>query len=300
MPERPAERAAAEAEVVRRLRRLAAPHREALAEALGTPQSPGNIPAALWRRITQETAQTLYWPLLQTHMLAHNLLWADFDKPPLEDFGPPLPAQDDLPGREGLELPPMGPRQELRARTWATVKAANLSRGMTETAQRKLQRTAEQLRSVQEARKLPARDPSTGRFVKKRSASSMFEEDLSELFADPRRITIAATEITDAISSGELSLAEAIAEANDFGLDAVWRTEDDDRVCPVCFPVDREPSAVFIPLVGYPPAHPRCRCWLNWSVAGIDRRGLAPRRDRRRAAPRRPRPAGRPRRRQVG
>ena len=85
-----------------------------------------------------------------------------------------------------------------------------------------------------------------------------------------RSVTIARTEIMGALNRGAL---EAYGQAQQKGLlsgDAVkeWITTPDERLCPVCAPLDGKQvplKAMFEtangPLPG-PVAHPRCRCAL--------------------------------------
>ena len=81
-----------------------------------------------------------------------------------------------------------------------------------------------------------------------------------------RAEVIAATEITRAISVGEIAAVTFVAAQMDEAPKATWVTEKDERVCPVCAPLHRAPEDKWrgqFP-VG-PPAHPNCRCWLEYS-----------------------------------
>jgi hypothetical protein len=43
----------------------------------------------------------------------------------------------------------------------------------------------------------------------------------------------------------------------------VWRIAEDERVCPVCAPL--EGRSINGALGPFPPLHTRCRCWLQYS-----------------------------------
>ena len=99
--------------------------------------------------------------------------------------------------------------------------------------------------------------------------------DLAAKAADPATVygrkraeMIAATEITRAISAAEAWLV--LFWIND-GFEAperVWHTEQDGLVCPVCRPLNGQPEAVWADRVpAGPPAHPNCRCWLDYQVS---------------------------------
>lgn len=75
-----------------------------------------------------------------------------------------------------------------------------------------------------------------------------------------RAAMIAATETATAYSRGSL-LAYA-----DAGVDeSEWLTAEDEKVCPICAPLDGKRAALgaeFAPGIRWPAAHPNCRCSL--------------------------------------
>ncbi len=88
---------------------------------------------------------------------------------------------------------------------------------------------------------------------------------LSRLFSPIRAELIAVTEVTRAGVQGELGFAE---ELRKMGLKTtfVWQTANDEIAdnCPICGPRHEKKQGD-----GWndpPPAHPRCRCWLNTVV----------------------------------
>lgn len=89
------------------------------------------------------------------------------------------------------------------------------------------------------------------------------KESLAGLFGPVRAEMIAVTEVTRAASQGEQAFAE---ELRGMGLKTVliWQTANDDLTCPICAPLHgtRQGDGWTDP----PPAHPRCRCWINTVV----------------------------------
>ena len=116
------------------------------------------------------------------------------------------------------------------------------------------------------------------------------------VFGDTRVAVLAATEVTRAVSRAELDARRANARAQGRpepeqkrtapdqmpgelagpadgtslldvgdGLTALWITERDDRVCPICRPLNRRPAKDWDTLFpAGPPAHPNCRCHLEY------------------------------------
>jgi hypothetical protein len=88
--------------------------------------------------------------------------------------------------------------------------------------------------------------------------------------ADSRLAAIAATETTRAVSAGEQSVVFFFRHDDAPRLAPVWETEKDRRVCEICWPLDGHGRLVYgadFPLG--PPAHPMCRCSLQW-IAAVD------------------------------
>lgn len=112
---------------------------------------------------------------------------------------------------------------------------------------------------------------------------------VQDVFSPSRAETIAITEVTTAISAAENaarqeSAADDPAERarGDFetpgtpvqppvivndGTIAIWQTQEDERVCPVCGPLhDRRADSWASQFPEGPPAHPRCRCFLIYKA----------------------------------
>lgn len=92
--------------------------------------------------------------------------------------------------------------------------------------------------------------------------------DVGAVFGPTRAEMIAATEITRTISVAEAWLLLFWSEQGFEAGKRVWRTERDGRVCPVCRPLDGQPEPVWRNTApAGPPAHPNCRCWLDYQVS---------------------------------
>lgn len=118
----------------------------------------------------------------------------------------------------------------------------------------------------------------------RQNARGQLNQGLSpqRVLSDSRARTIAVTEITVAISAGETAARreEAMEDPRtrakgidtigppvivNGGAIAVWQTAEDEKVCPVCGPLNGKPQSVFASQFPTgPPAHPNCRCWLRY------------------------------------
>ncbi len=88
-------------------------------------------------------------------------------------------------------------------------------------------------------------------------------ERLAPTFGPVRAEMIAVTEITRASVQGELMVADLL-RSQGIQTRAIWQTSNDEHVCPICAPRHNKPQGE-----GWsdpPPAHQRCRCWLNHEV----------------------------------
>ena len=87
---------------------------------------------------------------------------------------------------------------------------------------------------------------------------------IAPAFSQARAERIAVTEITRANAASANGLQEHYREKHGLTYRRIWQTHEDDRVCPICRPLDgkdeREWSDRF---PGGPPAHPNCRCSVS-------------------------------------
>ncbi|MFH1605124.1 MAG: phage minor head protein [Pseudomonadota bacterium] len=92
-------------------------------------------------------------------------------------------------------------------------------------------------------------------------------DDIDAVFGQKRVEMIAATEITRAISAAEAWVLLFWTDAGFEVRERIWHTEQDGLVCPVCRPLNRTSETVWRATApAGPPAHPNCRCWLDYQV----------------------------------
>ena len=87
------------------------------------------------------------------------------------------------------------------------------------------------------------------------------EQQIIKTFGPVRAEMIAVTEVTRAASAGEVMIADELKSEYGIDLVAVWQTNNDSLVCQICGP--RHGKQRGDGWTEDPPAHPRCRCWLN-------------------------------------
>lgn len=87
---------------------------------------------------------------------------------------------------------------------------------------------------------------------------------LAPAFGATRAEAIAITEVTNASSAGMTSYQTEVAK---LGVKTVRisNTNEDDKVCPICAPLDGKPESEW-PNADGPAWHPRCRCFLSLQV----------------------------------
>jgi SPP1 gp7 family putative phage head morphogenesis protein len=90
-------------------------------------------------------------------------------------------------------------------------------------------------------------------------------DQLSSYFSDTRARMIATTEITRAYGHGNQIAAEKLKEDfPDVRVVKIWHTNNDDRVCDICGPLEGKEVEVnedFDTGIDNPPAHINCRCF---------------------------------------
>lgn len=78
------------------------------------------------------------------------------------------------------------------------------------------------------------------------------------------------TETTAANSAGELAYADEHEAETGVKLLATWNTERDGHVCEICAPLDGKDDEEWRDdFPDGPPAHPSCRCWLEFEPAEV-------------------------------
>jgi len=86
------------------------------------------------------------------------------------------------------------------------------------------------------------------------------------VFSKDRADNIAITETTNAHSAGEFAARDmSNQKGSGPSIFAHWQTAEDDKVCPICLPLNDQPEYLWVPkFPNGPPAHNRCRCFLDW------------------------------------
>lgn len=90
--------------------------------------------------------------------------------------------------------------------------------------------------------------------------------DLRDIFGQGRAESLAITETTRAATEGMLNAAGLLSVLGVLAAKATWITAGDANVCPVCSPLNyRERESWELEFPSGPPAHPRCRCYLEFA-----------------------------------
>ena len=89
------------------------------------------------------------------------------------------------------------------------------------------------------------------------------KDKLGRVYGPTRAEMIARTEVTRAAVEGERLAADYYLQKG-IKLVEVWETRDDAIVCVICGPRDGQPINSNWTRLSGPPAHPRCRCWVNF------------------------------------
>ena len=93
---------------------------------------------------------------------------------------------------------------------------------------------------------------------------------LNPLFGETRAARIAVTETTRVFAlANDIYAQELRAEYPDVDVIKQWYTNNDDRVCAICGPLNGKtarPNESFAVGIDRPPAHVNCRCWTSVTV----------------------------------
>jgi hypothetical protein len=130
------------------------------------------------------------------------------------------------------------------ARGWASQASMNLVTQMNDTSRRHV------IESIDD-------------FLAEPMTNKELRERMERIFS-PRRAELAAvTEVTRAASEGWERVANDL-RSRGVKMVAIWQTLVDERVCPYCGPRHEKKQGdgwFFLP-----PAHPKCRCFVNYEV----------------------------------
>lgn len=140
---------------------------------------------------------------------------------------------------------------EAAGRQWAAGQAALVSRGYLETTQDRIRRsTADWLgRMLVEGEQID---------------QSEIDAQLESLLGPSRAEGLAVDAVTTAQTAGGEDAIRAMGGVSD---DDLWITERDGRVCDICSPLHGQPRDSWeASHPSGPPAHPRCRCYVEYAV----------------------------------
>lgn len=127
----------------------------------------------------------------------------------------------------------------------------------------------ELVRKINEGSRRATQEAVAGFFEQGQTRGDL-EKQLARIYGTARAEAIGVTEVTRAASEGEQGIARELSLQ---GIDMVpiWRTNEDELVCTIC----GDPNRANKPIDDnfYPPAHPRCRCFLSYELPKVKRRG---------------------------
>jgi hypothetical protein len=99
-------------------------------------------------------------------------------------------------------------------------------------------------------------------------ALSRMTDRFGNILGPIRAEMIAVTEVTRAAAEGERA---TVRELKREGIEMVevWQTNNDELVCPICGPRHGQREGTNWTRYEGPPAHPRCRCWVNHELPKV-------------------------------
>lgn len=179
---------------------------------------------------------------------------------------------------------------EEQAAEWAARQAQSVANAMAENTRRAVMQTEARLlaeaeaaiqaeiqaarAAVREAASLEARLAAEAELLAAQEAAmettievvrAEIPAELEWMFGEARAEAVGITETTNSITEGEVTGASDVQAELGVALKPYWVTEADDRVCPVCRPLHGRPRDEWWSEHGNgPPAHPSCRCTLDW------------------------------------
>jgi hypothetical protein len=156
-----------------------------------------------------------------------------------------------------LETVPVGVDWSLvneSASQWARQYSYNLVSGINATTQR-------------------AVGQAVGNFYSQAWTMGDLRRKLGNIYGPVRADMIAQTEVTRAAAEGERGVVAEIGKEG-IRMVEVWQTSNDEIVCPICGPRHGKKQGDGWTRNDGPPAHPRCRCWINHEFEKPTRDGL--------------------------
>jgi hypothetical protein len=271
-------RMAIEADFAKRLSRLSSKQRAELRDKLGDPPDPSRVTSSDWARWEQERRQEMAGMLLAIWMLAANQHLEE-----LLGNSRAVGSQRSAMAKKGGDKP-----RSAGDVAGGIIAAGGTGAGISDVQQSAMVRqgmasTAKQAAEVARANIEAAKeivDAAGKGWATTPPSKANVEEVLTQAIGPARDATTAATEVTKAAVGGTNGV-RPVVEDRGYNLITRWRTEKDDRVCPVCRPLDGKVPDLWEPVLrtlvapggtraisqivanGGPPAHPNCRCYLT-------------------------------------
>jgi hypothetical protein len=237
------------------------------------PPDPRNIPAEFWERVKQETEEEAA-ALLLLILIAGSSQYTRRLEPTVAQSGRDI-------GQATLQI-------EQQLRQWADARATEFAQQYTERSVQIIDRlglpgevtgSAGQPATqpggqpgaggtgIGQPGSLPVIQPATQPTAPQPTVQPDPDEVIDQAFGPSRVENIAVTETTGAASAAGEIAVDATVGRNE---EDRWFTAEDQRVCPICAPLNgknRSDWSRFFP--DGPPAHPRCRCWIEYAFEQV-------------------------------
>ena len=214
-----------EQQLARALARVNGRHRREIIELLGDPPDPNRVDAEFWQRASDELQGVI--------------------RPIIEKVA--LESAEQL--SENVVIGVDWGLVNQSAADWAGQYTFDVVSGINRTSRTALQRALQ-------------------RYFAQGQTIGELQDSIARIFGAQRAEMIAVTEVTRAAARGEVTIAEDVARQG-VQMVRVWQTNRDELVCPICGPLQGQQAqnGIFVHPDGStysePPAHVRCRCWLN-------------------------------------
>lgn len=156
---------------------------------------------------------------------------------------------------------------------WADRRASDVAKQFTETTRDRVGQAASRWREKTKpegptpGRPSPDADPGTEPSPPKPPeppTPEEIDEEIEKILGPDRAETVAVTETSNAVTDA----SDAAMDAQGLkGLDDIWRTERDAKVCYICNSLAGKKREVWAwQFDAGPPAHPNCRCWIEYAA----------------------------------
>ena len=159
-----------------------------------------------------------------------------------------------------------GANLELEGHAWARSYADALAQHVTQSAVARAEEAKRKL--LEPVADVPGTAPPVGDIEPTAEADPRkLRKAIDDIFSPDRARSIAYTETTRAASAGGINFTNRLAGLTGQPWRIIWVTQEDERVCWLCNPLDGKDQDTWrIAFPEGPPAHPNCRCSLEYLV----------------------------------